>query len=117
MRGPGSGCCFSCDLKNSFDAAAGLLKTLAGQLVRGPLYSDQIAPAYPQPHRTRDGIPFTGLIPTTRINAPSNPELTLNPVSAVTWYLRAIPRKISAPRRREITTDQGKKFRWMGRSG
>lgn len=102
MRGPGSGCCWRCDLRDAFDAAAGLLATLKGQLVPGPMYSDQMPPSVPQPHKVRPGIPWTALLPTIRVNAPSNPDLILNPVTSVTWYLRPMARLVSAPRRRTI---------------
>jgi hypothetical protein len=95
---------------------AGVFQTLRGQLVPGPLYSDQIAPAYPQPHRDRDGVPWTGLLPTIRINAPARPQLELDPVTATTWYLRAMPHVVPAPMR-VTQVPISKKLQWMGRSG
>ena len=80
--------------------------TLWGELTtRGshPYYSDLIAPGFPQPHKKRDGIPWSGLLPTLRIDAPSNPNLTLNIVTATTWYLGAVGRDITAPVRETLT--------------
>jgi hypothetical protein len=111
--------CFTCKFQAFLVGANKLLTTLPGQLVRGPLYDDKIAPTFPQPHHKRDGIPYTGFLPTMRINAPANPYLELNPVTSKTWFLRAIAQKIPAPRRptRVPYSKVGAQSGWYGRGG
>lgn len=112
--------CSSCQKQNFLNDAVGFLKTVWGQLVAGPVYDDKIAPAFPQPHKYRDGIPYTGLVPTIRINAPANPNLTLNPVTSLTWYLRAVGRNITAPVRHTkvpYSKRAATPGSWHGRSG
>ena len=71
------------------DATAG---SVLGYLRKsGSTFSSMLPRFVPQLHLDRDGIPYTGLEPTIRINAPEQPQLELDPVTAVTWYLRAIP--------------------------
>lgn len=84
------------------------------------MYSDQIAPAYAQPHKKRDGIPWSGLVPTMRINAPAQPDLILNPNLFQTLYLRALPHAVDAPRRNiktVVNKGAGAQNHWWGRSG
>jgi hypothetical protein len=110
--------CRGCQIRDAFDRAAGLLTTFMGQLVRGSLYSDQIAPAYPQPHKTRDGIPYNGLLPTIQIDAPANPDLILDiPLFNRIW-LRPMRRIDNAPTRNVVTNRRQTRWQaWHGRSG
>jgi hypothetical protein len=66
--------------------------TMAGELLPGPTYENMV-PAHLQNNRHRDGIPYTSLVPMSRIDNPNNPYLELQPITAFSFYLRAIPPK------------------------
>jgi hypothetical protein len=97
--------CSSCQDATFLNRATNFFATVWGEImtrVSHPYYSDLIAPGFGQPHKVRDGQPWTGLLPTIQIDAPTRPELELNPVTSTTWFLRAVGRDITPPRRQTI---------------